>query len=97
MGKLNRWITIATVLGALALLAVVLYLLLEPLHRDADNGAGIASRVGSVASPNAAPSRRPISTWRDRGKSVDSQPDTRIASLIARPVAENPMARQPLD
>lgn len=53
---MRRWVTVAAIVGVLALLAVVLYLLLEPLHRD-DNGAAAAASVGYLALPGAAPAR----------------------------------------
>jgi len=61
MGKLGRWATIAAVIGALAILIVVLYLLLEPLHHDNDDSAGAALIVGYTALVNAAPSHGSLS------------------------------------
>lgn len=49
MGQIRRWLTLAAVLGLLAILAVVLYLILEPLHRDDGDGARATSQVGDTA------------------------------------------------
>jgi hypothetical protein len=42
MGRVGRWIAVIAVLGVLTLLAIVLYLLLEPFHRDDEDGARAA-------------------------------------------------------
>jgi len=51
MGKIGRGATIAVVIGVLALLAIVLYLILEPLHRDDDAGTGAVPLVGYAVLP----------------------------------------------
>jgi len=56
---MRRWVAIAALVGVLALLTVVLYLILEPLHRD-DAGAGAALIGGYSALPKAGLVR----TWR---------------------------------
>ena len=46
MGPIARWLTIAVVIGVLALLTVALYLILEPLHRDDGDDARAIVPVG---------------------------------------------------
>ena len=48
MGRIRRLITIAAVIGVLVVLAIVLYLVLEPLHRDDEDGASAALHVADT-------------------------------------------------
>ena len=57
MGHFRRGITIAAVIGVLLLLAVVLYLILEPLHRDDDDGARVVRHVGYTLLTTAVSAR----------------------------------------
>lgn len=82
---MRRWATVAAIVGVLALLAVVLYLLLEPLHRD-DDGAAAASIVGHLALPDDAPAPGKQVVPGDVAVAAGHYPASRAAQLGGDPV-----------
>lgn len=50
MGRSGRWIALAAVLGVLVFLIILLYLILEPLHRDDDDAMAAVGITASASS-----------------------------------------------
>lgn len=70
MGTVGRWLTIIAVVGTLALLAIVLYLLLEPHHRDDPDDARCVICQGPLDrdGPLPAATRRPSPIGEGEGR-----------------------------